>query len=344
MNENYTIKDVDAEIKLQNTLEKRLPGYGAYERVDKPPPQFDMSTNGMEDFGNMISIQVSSSCQLKCVGCRGNINKDFLKQVHRESFISSEKFKIIVDKCVLSGIKCFELTPAIGDPFLDPDIFNKLDYLQNKQEVELIIITTNLLWHDVQSIERMLKYSKLMIVVSIYGTDSQEYMKITGVDCFDSFILNLKILYKVSRNTGISGYIQFTNRTSYVFNSEFPRGDIYYLIKMFSRVLNVYLDNSEIFNINRGGAITTDNMPFARDNSPKRSGLCPHGPGLGGGILPNGDVLFCPFNDIYRTGVVGNIFTESLSEIYDGDKFQNIVKQHNQNTYTGICESCNESW
>jgi MoaA/NifB/PqqE/SkfB family radical SAM enzyme len=344
MSEKYTVKDVDAEIKLQSTLEKRLPGYSNYERVDRPPPKFDMSTNGMEDFGNMISIQVSSSCQLKCVGCRGSFDKDFLKQAHKESFISSEKFKIIVDKCILSGIKCFELTPAIGDPFLDPEVFDKLDYLQNKQEVELIIITTNLLWHDAQSMERMLKYSKLMIVVSLYGTDSQEYKKIAGVNCFDSFLSNFKLLYMVSKNIGINGYVQFTNRTSHVFNSDFPKGDIYYLIKMFSRVLNVFLDNSEIFNINRGGTITTDEMPFTRSDSPTRSGLCPHGPGLGGGILPNGDVLFCPFNDIYRTGVVGNIFTESLSAIYAGEEFQRVVTQHNQNIYTGICESCNESW
>jgi radical SAM protein with 4Fe4S-binding SPASM domain len=311
----------------------------------KPSFKFDVSINGSESLGKMINIQASSSCQLKCKGCRGSFDEKFLKEAGKNSFIEDSIFKIIIQKCIESGIQYVELTPAIGDPFLDKNIENKINHLTGLSQIKLIILTTNLLKFDSKLFERLLKNDKVFLNVSIYGTNKKEYEIETGKNLFDKFLKNFKTLYTLIKKEELKGFVQLTNRTSYMLDENFPKCDILYLIDLYTRVKNVRLDGSEIFNINRAGSVNRDDLNFAKSNKDiKRSGLCPHGPGLGGGILPNGDVLFCPFNDIYRTGVIGNIFKQSLTDIYKDDKFQKIVENHNNNIYNGICAKCNETW
>lgn len=331
---------VDAEIKYMEIIDKR----GNIEFVSKAPPElFNMATNGYEQLGKMVNIQVSSACQLACKGCRGSFDNVFLNEVSNQSFIPHEKFKLIVSRCISSGIKCIELTPAIGDPMLDKDIINKILYLQSLPEIELIILTTNLIKFDPVDYCKLLSCDKLALYISVYGSDSVSYEEETGRDLYDRFILNFKKLYECVKKHKIAGYIQLTNRTKWLL-ADIPKTHLYYLLHLFLRQDRVSVDCSEVFNINRGGAVTRKDLSFVKGDLPERSGLCPHGPGLGGGILPNGDVLFCPFNDIYRQGVIGNIFKQDLKDIYNDKPFKTIVENHEQNIYNGICESCNESW
>ncbi|MAK54578.1 MAG: hypothetical protein CML17_01790 [Pusillimonas sp.] len=335
--------NVEEELKFIRIKHKFLKKNLIVDR--KPPFKFDVSINGSESLGKMINIQASSSCQLKCKGCRGSFDEKFLKEASKNSFIQDSIFKIIIQKCVESGIQYVELTPAIGDPFLDKNIENKINYLTSLPEIKLIILTTNLLKFDSKLFERLLKNDKIFLNVSIYGTNKKEYENETGRNLFDKFLKNFKTLYTLIKKEELTSFVQLTNRTSYMLDENFPKCDILYLIDLYTRVKNVRIDGSEIFNINRAGSVDRDDLNFAKSNKDiKRSGLCPHGPGLGGGILPNGDVLFCPFNDIYRTGVIGNIFKQSLTDIYKGDKFQKIVENHNNNIYNGICAKCNETW
>ena len=335
---------IEDELKFIKIKHKYLKQNVIVDR--KPAFEFDVSINGSESLGKMINIQASSSCQLKCKGCRGSFDDKFLKEAGKNSFIEDSIFKTIVQKCIQSGIQYVELTPAIGDPFLDKNIENKINYLTSLPEIKLIILTTNLLKFDSELFKRLLKNNKVFLNVSVYGVDEKTYEEETGRNLFNKFFKNFKTLYTlIKEEEKIKSFVQLTNRTSFMLGDDFPKCDVLYLIDLYTRIKNVRLDSSEIFNINRAGSVDRDDLNFAKGNKDiKRSGLCPHGPGLGGGILPNGDVLFCPFNDIYRTGVVGNIFKESLTDIYKGDKFQEIVENHNNNIYNGICAKCNETW
>lgn len=335
--------NIEDELKFIRIKHKYLKKNIIVDR--KPAFKFDNSINGSESLGKMINIQASSSCQLKCKGCRGSFDSEFLKEAGKNSFIEDTIFKSIIQKCIESGIQYVELTPAIGDPFLDKNIENKVNYLTDLPEIKLVILTTNLLKFDSELFKRLLKNDKVFLNVSIYGVDEITYKEETGRNLFNKFLKNFKTLYTLIKKEKIECFVQLTNRTSFMLDDNFPKCDILYLIDLYTRIQNVRLDSSEIFNINRAGSVDRNDLNFAKDSiNIERSGLCPHGPGLGGGILPNGDVLFCPFNDIYRTGVVGNIFKESLTDIYNGDRFQEIVENHNNNIYNGICAKCNETW
>ena len=335
------MSNLDKEISLVRAREKYFP-------QSLPNPEkaleesFWMYALAKEERGSMINIQIMSSCQLKCTFCRGSIGKDDLNNLKQKP-IPIETFKLIVDKCTDGGVVYFELTPAIGEPFLDNGLFEKLDYLESNDKVDIFLVTTNLLKITDEQMEKLLRYKKLLFAISIYGFDEKSYSKNTGRDLFPVFMKNIKRLYSKLKDAN-GFHIEIAMRAGINY-SDFPRDDLYYILRLISLFPGARIDNSEITNINRGGAIDHGSTFSERAKEDvTRSGVCPHGPGLGGGILPNGDLLFCPFNDIHRVGKMGNIFKQSLDEIYGGKKWQKLIEDHIKDNYIGICEDCNESW
>jgi MoaA/NifB/PqqE/SkfB family radical SAM enzyme len=283
-----------------------------------------------ERHNKLISIIILSNCNLNCSFCRGGINKDLLEEYSRYKIMSTEEFKRIVQNCLESGIRFFDLTPAIGEPFMDKSLIEKLEFLEDNKLVEEYTFTTNLLLVNSDHINKISNFKKLVLDVSLYGETSEEYFSNTQKDKHILFEEKLEMLYDNCSNLKIR-FIQRCNLT--------PDTNLYKYVTSFRVNRCANLVTTEKYNLNRAGHIEQSN------NKPrKRSGVCPYGPGANGGVVTGGDVLFCPFHDLERTGVVGNIFKDSLSNIYRGTKWENILTLHKNNNYTGMCENCDESW
>jgi len=334
--------DIDKDIREIRAREKFLPD--SLENPEKPLTEdFWMYALAKEKRGSMINLQIISTCQLKCTFCRGSIDKTQLNKISKNSVMQNSDFIEIVDKCVSAGVVYFELTPAVGEPFLDDTLFDKLDYLEQNPGVDIFLVTSNLLKVNEEQVKRLLKYKKLLFAVSVYGYDNESYTANTGQKFFDKFMQNIELLYSCMKQS--SGYhVEFSMRYGDKYK-DLPKNRLYYILMLLANLQGVRVDNSEIPNINRGGSIEYGKTVNERQpEDVKRSGICPHGPGLGGGILPNGDLLFCPFNDINRVGKMGNIHEQGLNEIYSSDKWKQLVADHSKDIYNGICEKCNESW
>jgi len=333
---------IDDEIKKLSLLDKHMPEQSRLmertnqERVDK---NFLFYYSPLEKFGKMINIQLISKCNLHCSFCRGGLEKTQLADLSKSKTMTTDKFIEIVDKCTSDGIEFFELTPAIGEPMLDNNIFGKLEYLESNPLVKEYLFTTNFVNMTVEDMLKISKFKKMLLTISVYGYDEESYKNTTNRDHFSDFFNNLKLFYEILKTDGLSFKIEFTMRCDKKYELGFPNADLYYTLKAFTLLGNCRVNNGELRDINRGGMI-----PSARKTIPYRSGVCIHGPAVGGGIAQNGDVLFCPFNDINRTGVMGNIFEKSLKEIYNDDKWKTIIDKHTNNIYDGICGNCDESW
>ncbi len=99
----------------------------------------------LENNKNLISIITINNCNLNCYFCRGGLNSTSLKEYSRYKIMSTVEFGAIVEKCIESDIKYFDLTPAIGEPFIDKDFITKLKILEDNIKVEEYTTTTNLL-------------------------------------------------------------------------------------------------------------------------------------------------------------------------------------------------------
>ena len=282
----------------------------------------------LEDNKNLISIITINNCNLNCYFCRGGVEVAALKEYSRFKIMSTAEFKDIVEKCIESEIKFFDLTPAIGEPFIDKDFITKLQILEDNPKVKEYTTTTNLLLLTKEQITRLSKFKKLILDISIYGENSEDYFKNTNRDEFNNFIAKLEVLYNYCKDLKMR-FIQrcILSNTS----------DLFHYINTFRINKNVNLVTNEVYNVNRANMVS-------QSETRKRSGVCPFGPGAGGGIVTGGDVLFCPFHDFERTGVMGNIFTDSLKMIYAGNRWKELIDNHQNNNYIGMCRGCDETW
>lgn len=282
----------------------------------------------LENTNKLISIITINNCNLNCHFCRGGLQKDDLAEYSRYKIMSTEEFKNIVDKCLDGDKQFFDLTPAIGEPFLDKNFIEKLQILEDDDRALEYTFTTNLLLLKEADVIKLASLKKLILDISLYGNSKDEYLKNTDKDKYDDFLKQLEMLYALCGSTKIR-FIQRCNLEQDTLLSQY--------VSTFRKNKMANLTLSEQYNLNRAGQVS-DNP--AR----KRSGVCPYGPGGGGGIVSGGNVLFCPFHDFKRDGVVGNIFNKSLNEIYHDAPWKKIINSHTNNEYTGMCKNCDESW
>lgn len=282
----------------------------------------------LENNKNLISIITINNCNLNCYFCRGGLNSTSLKEYSRYKIMSTVEFGAIVEKCIESDIKYFDLTPAIGEPFIDKDFITKLKILEDNIKVEEYTTTTNLLLLTKDQIIQLSKFKKLILDVSIYGENADDYYNNTNRQEFNNFIANLDMLYSFCGNLKL----RFIQRC--VLSST---SDLFHYINTFRANKNANLVTNEIYNVNRASKVS-------QTEPRNRRGICPFGPGAGGGIVAGGNVLFCPFHDFERTGVMGNVFTDSLKAIYSGDKWMKVINNQQNNNYIGMCEGCDETW
>lgn len=283
-----------------------------------------------ERHNKLISIIIVSNCNLNCSFCRGGINKNLLDEYSRYKIMPTLEFQDIVNRCVESGISFFDLTPAIGEPFLDKTLVEKIKYLESNQLVEEYTFTTNLLVVNSDHIKKISNFKKLILDVSLYGETSEEYFTNTQKDQYELFLEKLEMLYDNCNDLKI----RFIQRCSLTDETKLSK-----YIAAFRVNKNANLVITEKYNLNRAGHIEKSNKVPRQ-----RSGVCPYGPGANGGIVTGGNVLFCPFHDLERSGVMGNIFEEGLKEIYRGERWRNIINSHENNQYNGLCENCDETW
>lgn len=279
---------------------------------------------------NIITITILSNCNLNCAFCRGGIQSNLLKEYSNYKIMTTDEFKKIATKCLESGITFFDLTPSIGEPFLDKTVLDKLEFLEENKLVEEYTLTTNLLLLNESHLDKLSNLKKLILDISLYGETKEEYFNNTQKDKYEEFLQKMEMLYE--RCKGLK--MRFIQRCNLSPDSQLAR-----YLASFRVNKNANLVVTEKYNLNRAGHIES----FKNKTRP-RSGICPYGPGANGGIVTGGNVLFCPFHDLKREGVMGNIFKTPLSEIYSNESWQNIINQHKNSNYTGMCESCDETW
>jgi radical SAM protein with 4Fe4S-binding SPASM domain len=302
----------------------------------KNDPRFNESLE-LEDFGTTINMQTIFVCNLNCFFCRGSINN--IDEISKTQTMPQSSFEIFIKKITDYGINHIQITPAVGEPLIDKDIKEKILFLENNDKIKYYMLTTNLTQLKSEHIELFKQCKKLYLTVSIYGYDKESYIKNSGRDRFSKFIENFKIIKELFMKKETGSLLELNIRCDRNYDSTFPKTKLFYMIYQMITSDNISINTAEVYNTNRANNLS--NFEYVKR---KRSGVCPFGPGDGGGILPNGDFLFCPFNDLKKEGVMGNLFKQSLEEIYSSKMWKELIENQTNDKYTGICEKCTETW
>lgn len=200
--------------------------------------------------------------------------------------------------------KCQLHFHGFGEPLLDKDLFNKIRYVKKNHRNFFTHFMTSLAIADEVACREIVDSGLDLLGVSCYGTNKEEYEKIFRRDSYQKVQDNISYLKGYIRKTG-SG--------------------------MQLRVSDTCLD---LANFSDGRAY----------NKPAGDKICPFITGLRRRVLQitwEGYIIPCCF-DYDATITFGNIFQNSLKEIFKSAAYREFRKAHREKNHRQyrVCNSC----
>lgn len=284
-----------------------------------------------------IMIETTNICNLNCKFCAYDlINND-------PTIMSLKRFKYIVKKMIDYGFDEFQLTPTVGESFSDPSFLDKIEWLEQLDDVKRITFFTNFTGVTKKNILRLMKTRKTVMFISVYGWDNETFNNITNTNKFDKFQKSFNLLLK-------NYDIKFRSLNFFIrnpkWNSINKSLDMYKKINLLVKIKNngtSFFDRNNIqehlWNGNWCGLIK-DNMLYDQVKVKDRSGVCWFS--LIDNIVDNfGNVYLCGACDSIKETKLGNI--ENLDLIYSTNgALEKIIKEQHKGTYSGCCNKCSE--
>lgn len=272
------------------------------------------------NFPMHLLVELVSYCNLKCIMCFQS-DPTFTEPPYMGQ-MSVDLFKKIIDEAVREN--CGSLTMASrGEPTLHPQFGEILKYIKGK--FFDIKLNTNAMLLNEEKCHQILKNGVTELVFSVDATSKEEYEKVRRNGNFEQVVNNIKQFHKI-------------------------RTEFYPDSKCRTRVSGVKYNqnfNAEKF-INFWGAIvdnvacvTMENFSNTYNNKPvNKTTPCPC---LWWSLYIWFDGTVSPCDYDYKSLLnMGNIQNKSIKEIWTGEKFPELRKDHiNGNRSRHIpCDRC----
>lgn len=290
-----------------------------------------------------ININTFSECQLSCKDCLKSQNGNV-----PQFKMGTTEFLDIVDKCVDYGFKTFELTPPYGDPLLDKDIFRRVEYISQHDSVEEVFFYTNMLAMTPRMLGEMEKLPKFNFRISVYGDTYQSYYEHTGQYFFYDFTNKLQMLASYMRHNPSFNSLSEISMRFKGYNTNKLKQLTHPLYSQIAKmVLMRKVDLPDASGIDEYSINTNELVKVEQDVNTlphivyNRRGICPMAV-WDNGIYPNGDVTLCKWCDRNGKLIIGNVFEQSLEEIYGEDGlYMTIMREQRDGLYRSLCKECN---
>lgn len=296
------------------------------------------------DYLSNINIENTSVCNLKCKFCAYE-KRDLSNVPH--TTMTLEFFKDIANQCIDFGYKNFGLTPVTGDVFMDKNILDKFDYLENLKKLEGFYFYTNFIPINEKKIERLFIYKKLThLGISIYGHDEASFVNFSKgtSNSFKILKKNLEFFYKLLKERNFNFKIEIGHRTSKDFNIMESDNELSKILKKISNLENVLYDKNHSFN-NWGGMIKQEdvkdlNVKFQKELVPKTGSCSLIYSRLA--IGANGLVNACACRDANFNLKIGNLKNDKLKDIVslNNDTYKELINNQEKNIFHSVCEKC----
>jgi radical SAM protein with 4Fe4S-binding SPASM domain len=272
-------------------------------------------------------VELTNRCNFKCKFCPESID-DYEERVGGISVMSFENFrKICADILDLGRLKVLRFY-MLGEPFLHAELPEMIAYAKEHGVAERIEVTSNATAITAKNCQRIIDSGLDYLRVSIYAIDPERHKSITQSEISpDRIRKNVSTLYELRQRLGAAKpfiYVKTINpydkeeeaafRNSYKdicdeievenpMNWDNPDG-VDFLDKAYEK--NEVIDRAELF------------------RNPKE--VCPF-PFYNLVVHSSGDVSVCCV-DWEKKTVCGNIYTESLRDIWQGKRLREFQRMH----------------
>lgn len=286
-----------------------------------------------------FNIETCSACNLKCRFCA------YEKKESPKLSMPNELFRETVRQALAMGFNRFHLTPCTGDVFMDKHLFDKLEFLDQHEEVQGYHFFTNLTIPTGDQLRRVGGLRKLeRLTISVYGHDEKSFIAITKSTpkIYRRLIANLETVLEQRERWRFGISIGF--RSTFDVPAQ-DASDLMVLLSSF-RAAGVGVHASHGLYNNWGGAITQEdvaglNVHIASADGMRKSGACVK---LFDAVqvMATGIVNACSCRDAEATLRIGDVRTTPLREIISADnpQYMRIINEQQQDSFRPICKSC----
>ncbi|MBI3552231.1 MAG: radical SAM protein [Elusimicrobia bacterium] len=279
-----------------------------------------------------LYIEGTNICNAECVFCA------YPEMQRPKKVMPMELFKSVIDQYAAMGGTEVDLTPIVGDPFVDGKIFERLDYLASKPELRRFHFFTNAIGMKPELSQKLLKYgAKLRVYISFGGFDRQTYLKVFGVDKFDAAAPNIKAAIEAKRASGSTLGLQINLRTPRD-NNKGELWDYFLAAKKDGVIEMTWMGAFDSWAGHIKERELTDAGLVARP-MPVKKGPC-HWPLTGPVVLADGRVNACAARDVEATLIIGDLGKQSLSEILSGPALRELLDRQARGDHPDVCRRC----
>ena len=322
---------------------------------------------------NVLYIETTNRCNLRCKGCilyHGSYepNRDLaLKEV---VMITDQLPKL--EKIVLHGI---------GEPLLNKELLEIIRHLKGRGVS--VLFNSNGILLSGRSQHGLIQAGLDELRISLDAASVQGYQKIRNSDQFEQVVENLRSFILLRKRQRVAhpklslwflgtkdniselpGFVKLAAALGigevYLQRLVYFQDDIGYGVARQTKTLQGLTDgSSELIRASRDMAVQLG-IQF---NASGLSGPVESLRGEAGAGLPwskcyrpltlmyitaNGNVLPCciaPFASVdYASIILGNVFKDSLEEIWSGDRYTNFRQHHQTETPPKCCRGCGVQW
>ena len=272
-----------------------------------------------------LFVELTNRCNFKCKFCPESI-EDYAERVGGISNMSFDNFrKICADIRELGRLKVLRFY-MLGEPFLHKDLPEMIAYAKQQELADRIEVTSNATAITQKNQQRIIDSGLDYLRVSIYAIDPERHRSITQSEISPDYIRNnVRSLFELRNSTGkATPFIYVKTINPYDKDEE----------NAFRNSYSDICDELEVENPmnwdNPDGVDFLDNVYEKNDELDRaslfrnRKEVCPF-PFYNLVIHSSGDVSVCCV-DWEKKTVCGNIFQESLTEIWHGKRLREFQR------------------
>lgn len=290
------------------------------------------------DYPASLRFEVTNKCNANCVFCA----YQYLSYTKAKEVMPMNLFEKALIQFIQMGGSHISLTPTVGEPLLDPFIFQRIKMAKGYKEITKIDINTNgLLLNKNNYVEALLSSGIDEVNISTAGFESKMFKRIYRTGCYLNLIQGIRLLLIKNQQMGERVRIVLELRPETDIFAVLNSPDFLTYIRPYISLKNV---NWTYWYDNWGGSITAENLrgkmrlaqKFRRKNRP-----CKMTYHLIVKINGEIQVCGCQLNPQKPHELsVGNLYNQTLSEIWHGEKIKNLRASFADGLLPTVCQTC----
>jgi MoaA/NifB/PqqE/SkfB family radical SAM enzyme len=293
----------------------------------------------------IIMIETSGICNLSCRFCA------YPKKERGKVVMPMTLFQEVVNQAADMGFSAINITPQLGDGFMDKTLLEKMQYLDNHPKIKRYDFFTNFVVPSEQKIKELFKLRKLNILrVSVYGHDEKSFCDLTQATKkeYHRLVRNLKCLYKLyDQNRSFQLDLQGRTVSSFSsFSGKSSRSELQEIMLNFEKTHQVVCEGIFQYHSMVGKVTNEDvkglGLRINDGSNIYKKGFCSRLM-TSSGVLADGRVDACLCRDVIDGSlVVGNVKKEPLSYILslNNPLYADIIQEQIEGKLRPVCKNC----